>query len=158
MHGEIRSILERGGVADLAWLTGARTDVADLLRMLDVFVLPSLAEGISNTILEAMATGLPVVATDVGGNGELIDGGRTGVLVQSGDVAALADALARYANAPEAARLAGLAGRARAEQLYALDAMVAQYEALYERLLARSRRAGRRTAAEATARLTTGSD
>jgi len=155
-HGEIRSILERAGVADLAWLTGARTDVADLLRMLDVFVLPSLAEGISNTILEAMATGLPVIATDVGGNGELIDAERTGVLVRSGDVAALARALTHYANAPEAARLAGLEGRARTEQLFGLDAMVAQYEALYERLLARSRRAGRRSAA--TARLTTGSD
>ena len=105
-----------------------------------------------------MATALPVIATDVGGNGELIDAGRTGLLVPSGDVAALAQALTHYANSPEAARLAGLAGRARTEQLYGLDAMVGQYEALYERLLAQSRRAGRRSAAEATARLTTGSD
>ena len=157
-EGEVRAILVRAGVADLAWLPGARTDVAGLLRTFDVFVLPSLAEGISNTILEAMATALPVIATDVGGNGELIEAGRTGLLVPSGDVAALAQALTHYANSPEAARLAGLAGRARTEQLYGLDAMVGQYEALYERLLARSRRAGRRSAAEATARLTTGSD
>ena len=157
-EGEVRAILARAGVVDLAWLPGARTDVAGLLRTFDVFVLPSLAEGISNTILEAMATALPVIATDVGGNGELIDAGRTGLLVPSDDVAALAQALTHYANAPEAARLAGLAGRARTEQLYGLDAMVGQYEALYERLLARSRRAGRRSAAEATARLTTGSD
>ena len=157
-EGEVRAILARAGVVDLAWLPGARTDVAGLLRTFDVFLLPSLAEGISNTILEAMATALPVIATDVGGNGELIDAGRTGLLVPSDDVAALAQALTHYANAPEAARLAGLAGRARTEQLYGLDAMVGQYEALYERLLARSRRAGRRSAAEATARLTTGSD
>lgn len=156
-RAEIESILERAGVAGLAWLPGARDDVADILRMLDVFALPSLAEGISNTILEAMATGLPVVATDVGGNAELVEAGMTGRVIPSGDVAALADALAQYADAPESARRHGLAGRARAERLYGIDTMVAQYDALYERLLARSRGVGRRGAAEATARLTTGS-
>lgn len=156
-RAEIESILERAGVAGLAWLPGARDDVADILRMLDVFALPSLAEGISNTILEAMATGLPVVATDVGGNAELVEAGMTGRVIPSGDVAGLADALAQYADAPESARRHGLAARARAERLYGIDTMVAQYDALYERLLARSRGVGRRGAAEATARLTTGS-
>jgi len=126
--------------------------------MLDVFALPSLAEGISNTILEAMATGLPVIATDVGGNAELVEAGVTGRVIPSNDVAALADALARYADAPGSAHRHGLAGRARAERLYGIDAMVAQYDALYERLLARSREIGRRGAAELTAPLTTGSD
>lgn len=154
---EIVSILERGGVAGLAWLPGARNDVADVLRMLDVFALPSLAEGISNTILEAMATGLPVIATDVGGNAELVESDVTGRIIPSNDVAALADALARYADAAGSAHSHGLAGRARAERLYGIDTMVAQYDALYERLLARSRGIGRRGAAEPTARLTTGS-
>jgi sugar transferase (PEP-CTERM/EpsH1 system associated) len=156
-RAEIESILGRAGVAGLAWLPGARDDVADVLPMLDVYALPSLAEGISKTILEAMATGLPVIATDVGGNAELVESGMTGRVIPSNDVAALADALAQYADAPESSRRAGLAGRARAERLYGIDTMVAQYDALYERLLARSRGVGRRGAAEATARLTTGS-
>ena len=158
LRDEIVTILQRAGVADLAWLPGARGDVANVLRMLDVFVLPSLAEGISNTILEAMATGLPVIATDVGGNAELVDAGRTGVLVRSGDVEALARALVHYASSPDDARRAGLAARTRVEQRFGLDTMVAQYDAVYERLLGQSRRASRRSAAEATARLTTGSD
>ena len=72
----------------------------DILRGLDCFVLPSLAEGISNTILEAMATGLPVIATNVGGNGELVDAGRTGELVPAGDPHALAQPMLAYARDP----------------------------------------------------------
>lgn len=63
------------------WLAGARDNINELMNMMDVFVLPSLAEGLSNTILEAMATGLPVVATDVGGNDELVVNGKTGYIV-----------------------------------------------------------------------------
>ena len=79
--------------ARLAWLPGERADVPDVMRGLDCFVLPSLAEGISNTILEAMASGLPVLATDVGGNAELVVDGRTGEIVAPGDVEALANGL-----------------------------------------------------------------
>ena len=157
-RGEVASILADGGVADIAWLPGARDDVADLLASMDVFALPSLAEGISNTILEAMATALPVVATRVGGNAELVDAGVTGTLVPSNDVDALVAALVRHAEAPATARSMGLAGRARAERLYGIETMVDQYDALYQRLLSRSRPARRRETAEATARLTTGND
>jgi sugar transferase (PEP-CTERM/EpsH1 system associated) len=136
LRNEIVGILTAANVLDLAWLPGARDDIAQILRSFDVFALPSLAEGISNTILEAMASGLPVVATDVGGNGELIDVTRTGVLVEAGDDEALAQALLAYASDREHARAAGSAGRARAERLYGLDTMVARYAALYERLMA----------------------
>jgi len=136
LRDEIVAILAAANVLDLAWLPGARDDVAQILRSFDVFALPSLAEGISNTILEAMASGLPVVATDVGGSGELIDAGHTGVLVPAGDDEALAHALLAYARDRERAQSAGVAGRARAERLYGLDSMVARYAALYERLLA----------------------
>jgi sugar transferase (PEP-CTERM/EpsH1 system associated) len=156
-RSEIESILEEAGVADLAWLPGGRDDVANVLRALDVFALPSLAEGISNTILEAMATGLPVVATDVGGNAELVERGVTGEIIPSNDVSALASALTRYAQSPDVARACGVAGRTRAQRLYGIDTMVAHYDALYERLLARSRRMARRRAQESQARLTTGS-
>jgi len=136
VRDEIVAILSAANVLDLAWLPGARDDVAQILRSFDVFALPSLAEGISNTILEAMASGLPVVATDVGGNGELIDAPQTGVLVSAGDDEALARALLAYASDRQRAQSAGVAGRARAERLYGLDSMVARYAALYERLLA----------------------
>lgn len=80
-----QALLEQAGVAHLAWLPGERKDIADVLRGLDGFVLPSLAEGISNTILEAMASGLPVIATAVGGNSELLVGeARTGLEARAG--------------------------------------------------------------------------
>ena len=135
LRAEIAQILAHAGASDLVWMPGTRDDVPDVLRTLDVFVLPSLAEGISNTILEAMATGLPIIATNVGGNGELMEDGRTGMLVAPDDIEALATAMLRYAD-PAVARAAGAAGRQRVERLYRLDAMVASYGALYERLLA----------------------
>src|SRR6185295_4357969 len=90
LYSDARATLEKAGLTDLAWFPGERNDVPDILRGLDCFALPSLAEGISNTILEAMATGLPVIATDVGGNRELVDAGTTGELVPAGDAHALA--------------------------------------------------------------------
>ena len=86
---------------DRVTFLGRRDDVSELLRAMDVFVLPSLAEGASNTILEAMATGVPVVATRVGGNPELIEEGETGFLVPRRDVTGLSAAIERYvANRP----------------------------------------------------------
>jgi len=136
LYGDVRALLAREGVADLAWLPGERDDIPEVLAGLDCFVLPSLAEGISNTILEAMACGLPVVATDVGGNAELIEAGRTGGLVPAGDPDALARQLLSYARDRESARAAGRAGRTRIERQFSLEAMVERYRALYDRLLA----------------------
>ena len=133
---EVESILEEGRVSELAWLTGPRSDVPDVMRGLDCFALPSLAEGISNTILEAMATGLPIVATRVGGNAELIEDGLSGRLVPPADSDALARGLLAYFADPVAARRHGKAGRYRAERRFGLDRMVAEYAQLYERLLA----------------------
>jgi glycosyltransferase involved in cell wall biosynthesis len=97
-----------------------------------------LAEGISNTILEAMACGLPVIATDVGGNAELVDAGRTGELVPSGDVQAMAERIVGMASGPDRAVAMGQAGRRRIEQAFSLPAMVAAYQDLYDRLLQRA--------------------
>lgn len=137
LRAEAQAILEAGGVADLAWLPGERADVPDVMRGLDCFVLPSLAEGISNTILEAMASGLPVLATAVGGNADLVEQGRTGVIVPAGNAEAMAAALADLASRPEAAAAMGRAGREAVLQRFSLRAMVAAYENLYDRLLAR---------------------
>jgi sugar transferase (PEP-CTERM/EpsH1 system associated) len=136
LRAEAQAILADAGVADLAWLPGERANVPELMRRLDCFVLPSLAEGISNTILEAMASGLPVIATAVGGNAELVDHGRTGAIVPPDDVEAMAQALLRMAADPARAAAMGLAGRAEIERRFSLWAMVAAYQALYDRQLA----------------------
>jgi glycosyltransferase involved in cell wall biosynthesis len=129
-------VLDAAGVGSLAWMPGARADVPDVMRGLDCFALPSLAEGISNTILEAMACSLPVLATDVGGNAELVVAGQTGRLVPAGDVEALAAGLVDMAGDPARAAAMGRSGRERVERHFGLPAMVAAYQALYDRLLA----------------------
>lgn len=135
LRAQALAVLEQAGLTDLAWMPGERDDVPEILRGLDCFVLPSLAEGISNTILEAMATGLPIVATDVGGNGELIEAGVSGVLVPAADADAMAHAINFYARDRDQARSAGRAGRLHVERRFSLEAMVSQYQALYDRLL-----------------------
>lgn len=135
LYSGARAMLAGAGLADLAWLPGERNDVPDVLRGFDCFVLPSLGEGISNTILEAMATGLPVIATNVGGNGELVEAGSTGELVPAGDPHALAQPMLAYARDPAAARADGERGRARIEREFSLEAMLGRYRALYDRLI-----------------------
>jgi sugar transferase (PEP-CTERM/EpsH1 system associated) len=130
-----RTELEAAGLGAQAWLPGSRDDVPDLLRCLDLFVLPSQAEGISNTILEAMATGLPVIATAVGGNLELVAGGETGTLVPPNDPEALAGALAAYVRDPALRAAHARAARQRVEQRFSLDGMLARYGALYQDVL-----------------------
>lgn len=136
LRDECGRILAAAGCADLAWLPGERSDVADLMRQLHCFVLPSLAEGISNTILEAMATGLPVIATPVGGNADLVGHGRNGELVPAADPAALAARLAALAAQPAHAAAMGDAGRAEVLARFSLASMVAAYQGVYDRLLA----------------------
>ena len=116
---------------------GARDDIADLLPHFDVFVLPSLAEGISNTVLEAMATGLPVIATRVGGNPELIEDGLTGRLVAPEDSEAMARNIADYFSNPTLVRRHGRAARQAVVQRFSLERMVGDYMSLYDGLLAR---------------------
>jgi glycosyltransferase involved in cell wall biosynthesis len=141
LRAQCATVLAEGGVAELAWLPGERADIPAVMRGLHAFVLPSLAEGVSNTILEAMASGLPVVATAVGGNVELVDRGATGLLVPAGDVEALATAIVDLAADPGRAATMGRAGRAAAESRFSLAAMVATYRRVYERELAARRRA-----------------
>lgn len=133
--GPLRAAIEAevaaSGEGQAVWLAGSRDDVAELMRALDVFVLGSQREGISNTVLEAMATGLPVIASATGGNLELVEPGVTGKLVPPGDSAALADAIRSYAE-NDSMRLAhGTAARVRAEQMYSLGGMVNRYGELY---------------------------
>jgi sugar transferase (PEP-CTERM/EpsH1 system associated) len=135
LRAQVEAEIRSAGIGDVVWLAGERKDVAEVMRGLDVFVLPSQAEGISNTILEAMASGLPVIATAVGGNPELVLPGVTGQLVPPANSVALADALLCYAGDAALRQKNGLAGRKRAEQVFSLDGMVERYAALYDTLL-----------------------
>ncbi len=138
LREQCATILREAGVLELVWMPGERHDVADVMRGLDCFVLPSLAEGISNTILEAMASGLPVIATDVGGNADLVVHGQTGEIVPSNDSTALARAMLSMANQSELAREMGLVGRRRVQARFSLPAMVATYQLVYNQQVARS--------------------
>jgi sugar transferase (PEP-CTERM/EpsH1 system associated) len=136
-------LLERAGVAELAWLPGARDDVAQLLRAMDLFVQPALVEGGRDAILEAMASGLPVVATAVGGNAELVQPGRTGTLVPPGAPQLLADAIADYYRNPGLTQRHGARARRLVLAEHSLLAMAGAYLAVYDALAARPG-AGRR--------------
>jgi sugar transferase (PEP-CTERM/EpsH1 system associated) len=141
LREQVQRIVDEAGLSALCWLPGERSDVADVMPALSCFALPSLAEGISNTILEAMASGLPVVATDVGGNAELVDEGSTGLIVPPADPQALAAAIGRLASDPGRAAAMGRAGRTRAVGQFSLEAMVARYQGIYDQQLRARRRA-----------------
>lgn len=139
LRAQAQAVLEAAGVARLAWLPGERSDVSDIMRGLHAFALPSQAEGISNTILEAMASGLPVAATAVGGNADLVVQGQTGYLVCPANPQAMAHRLAALASDPERARSMGQAGRQRVQVSFSMQAMVSTYQSVYDQQLRRVR-------------------
>ncbi|WP_037336242.1 glycosyltransferase [Salinisphaera hydrothermalis] len=125
------------GLTPYVTLTGQRDDADAWFKHFDVYVCSSIAEGIALTVLEAMASALPVVATAVGGNPELVADGETGLLVPARRPEALADALARVVADPERARTMGEAGRRRVQAHFSVGSMVDGYGTLYDALLAR---------------------
>lgn len=137
--GEERLALERLasdlGIADRVHFHGFQDDVRSYLEQAGQFVLSSVSEGIALTLLEAMAAGLPVVATNVGGNREVVVQGKTGLLVPPRDPQAMADAMLSLMADPTKARSLGRAGRERVARDFSLEATVQAYEALYLRLI-----------------------
>jgi glycosyltransferase involved in cell wall biosynthesis len=119
------------GYADYVLFAGHRDDARQLLPALDVYVNSSITEGMSVTILEAMAAGLPVVATRAGGNPELVDDGVTGLLVQVRSAADLAHGLRRLLASPADRAAMGAGGRAKLVAEFSLDRMVQQYFRAY---------------------------
>lgn len=139
LRAQAQTVLEQAGVGDLAWLPGERSDVADIMRGLHAFALPSLGEGISNTILEAMASALPVVATAVGGNADLVVHGQTGFITPPVDPLAMAQQLVALASNPWQAQRMGQAGRQRVLANFSMQAMVSAYQRVYDQQLQRLR-------------------
>ena len=124
-------------------LLGERSDIPGLLQSASMFALPSRSEGLSLTLLEAMATGLPVIATAVGGNPEVVIDGQTGLMTSDGDPQKLANAMVQIASDPSSAYAMGRNGRARVEQHFDVKSMICAYEALYEEVLTTNHRKSR---------------
>ncbi|WP_409268861.1 TIGR03088 family PEP-CTERM/XrtA system glycosyltransferase [Massilia sp. BHUDP2] len=134
LMGAVREQVASLGLQEVVWLPGARADVAALLHGFSLFALPSLAEGTPVSMLEAMACGLPVVASKVGGIPEVVTDGVEGSLVPVQDSEALARTLASYVRDPALRRQRGEAARARVEAAFSMRAMLAEYGKLYDRL------------------------
>jgi glycosyltransferase involved in cell wall biosynthesis len=128
------------GIADRVIFTGLRSDVPALLSAVDVSVMPSLNEALSNVLLESMAAGAAVVATDVGGTAEALVDGRNGVLVPPSTPSRLAEAILQLVGHPSHAARLGANARRTIDDRYSLDRMVASTEALYDDLLSRKQR------------------
>lgn len=135
LEGALKEQAEQLAIGANVHFLGMRQDVPRLLSVLDVFVLPSLSEGLSLALLEAMASGTPVVATRVGGNPELIDHGRTGFLVQPEDAKDLAANLLNLLNDPAMMQQFGRQAAERVRQHFSMEQMVDRYTDLYARSL-----------------------
>jgi glycosyltransferase involved in cell wall biosynthesis len=135
---ERRALMKRVSRPPLAgrvWILGERPDARHLLPAFDIFVLPSLSEGMSNALLEAMAEGIPVVATRAGGTPEVVRDGESGLLVDPGEPAALAGAIGKMMTLGERAAAYGLAGREAIQRHFSLQAMLHAYRRLYSELV-----------------------
>lgn len=142
LRAELAADAERRGIASQVRLLGDRADVRDVLAALDVFVLPSRTEGMSNALLEAMSMALPVVATAVGGTPEVVADGRSGLLVPADDAAAMARAIDRVLAEPAFAATLGGAARRVVEDRYGARNMVRRLEAVYAAVAAGGSRSG----------------
>lgn len=135
LEQELRNRVTRCGLDHAVFFGGYRSDAADLVRRSDVFVLSSLEEGMPNALLEAMSAGVPGVATDVGGVGEIITDGANGYLVPPRQPALMAERLVRLLADPPLRGRMGAAARLRYETSFTLDQMIRRYETLYDEVL-----------------------
>ncbi len=134
LQAELSRQADQVGQQDKVLFPGWTSHVEDILPGFDVFCLPSLNEGMGRVIVEAMAAGLPVVASEVGGIPDLVEDGRTGFLCGPGDLAGISEAIARLFDDPEKAREMGEQGRIKSA-CFSLDAMLSKLDALYEEVM-----------------------
>jgi glycosyltransferase involved in cell wall biosynthesis len=150
LQGQLEAMISDLGLTETVRLAGFRNDVPELLGQVDVFVLSSHYEGMSNALLEAMAAGLPCVATEVSGNEENIVNGQSGLLVPPGNPEALAEALILVLTQPGLARTLGRAARARVLDHYDRQALMQELVDLYASRIASASRKGAVAAKPAT--------
>lgn len=131
LEGEMKEAAKKVPHSGQIVFAGARTDIAELLAAMDIFVLASLWEGLPNVLLEAMAMARPVVATEVGGASELIESGKDGVLVPAAQDAALAEAVLALLRNPAQAREMGARAQEKIRRQFTLERMIDDYETLY---------------------------
>ncbi len=134
-RGKIEELTRQAGLENHVRLLGLRKDVSRLLYAADVFLLTSISEGIPLTLIEAMAASLPVVSTRVGGVGEVIEDGSTGLLAPAGDDSALAEKVLQLAADPQRRSRMGESGRRRAAAIFSESRMHGEYYRLYEDML-----------------------
>jgi len=134
-RADCQAMLNRAGAAARAWLPGARADLPQLLRAMDLFVLPAPAPDRSGAILQAMASGLPVVAAADAANAELVHSGFTGILVPPHSAELLASAMADYCRIPDMATRHGARARSQVIARHSMPAMARDYHAIYDALL-----------------------
>ena len=139
LKDELAALADDLGIKNKVAFLGFRDDVNKIMQAFDIFVLSSLQEGISLSLLEAMASARPMIVTNVGGNPEVVVDGKTGFLVPPKDSQKLADAIIRLLKNPGLAQKMGEAARARVEERFTLDRMVTEYEGLYKRCLEKKR-------------------
>ncbi len=132
---EVKALAASLGLAGEVHFLGPRRDVPDLLNAMDIFVLPSFSEGVSLALLEAMAAGLPVIATAVGGTPEVVTDSENGLLIPPRDAAALAAALERLLADPAWARQLGENARVHVREHFSLDRLGREINAIYEELV-----------------------
>jgi len=135
LQSELQNRAAQLGLADAVEFLGRRSDVVDLLCVFDVFILPSLWEGFPNVLLEAMACGLPVIATGVEGTVELVADQETGLIVEKENPSALAGAMRALATDRQRRLRMGAAGRRRVEEYFSLQKQIKEFESLFDQLL-----------------------
>jgi len=143
LEDELKQSVSAGNFQGSVRMLGARRDVAQLLEAMDVFVLSSYSEGLSITLLEASASGLPIVATNTGGNPEVVADRETGLIVPVQDERAMADAMLWMIDNPQRAHAMGTAGRERVERCFSIATMVTRYEEIYSEVTGRKGRVAR---------------
>ncbi len=133
MEAQLKAFCDKNGLSNQVIFAGNQQNIVPFLSMMDIFALPSLAEGFPNAVLEALAAGLPTIATDVGGTSEIVLDGETGLLIKARDSDAIATAIRRLIDDPALSARLARNGHKRVASTFSIERMVDDTEALFAR-------------------------